>query len=231
MAITAAATCANSIAAMSRETRPEAALRAWAIDATANAQLAAREQILAGGKGDHAMLRALAERSLARSPTNGVAARVLGFVAAQEGDLPAAFGAMRFAHALTRRDLATELWLIEYHVQRDDVPRVLKHFDAAASTSQQAMGTLFPILITAVEDDRLVMPIADTLKRDPWWSQSLLRGMADQSTAPDNVWRLFAELSRSGIAIQGETLGVLRRRYPKVKSPSGLKVVAPSALP
>lgn len=202
----------TSLAAVNRKHRPEIALRFRPDDSFAKAQIASREQLSAAAESDPDRLRALAISALEHDPTHAQAARVLGFIRANAGDVPGAFRLMSYANRLSRRDLATQLWLIEYNVQRNDVPEVLRHFDAASSTSQQATTILFPILANAIEDPELVAPIADMLKRKPWWAPSLLQLMVTQSKASGSLVALFDALADAGQAVRGDIVEALAAR-------------------
>jgi hypothetical protein len=86
---------------------------------------------------------------------------------------PRARALVQQAELLSRRNLATELWLIEDAVRREDVPGALRHFDVALRTSKIAGGLLYPVLREALEDPQLTRPIAQTLSVAPWRSQFL----------------------------------------------------------
>ena len=211
-------------AAVSRDTQPEIALRALGDDSFARAQLASRMQLRPEKSDDPAYARRLARSALVRDPTHSQAVRAIGFLSLQTGDVAGAARAIEFTHQMTRRDVAAELWLIEYNVQLGKVREALGHFDAAASTSIEIQQTLFPILSGSLDDPRLVQPMADMLRRKPWWLLSLLRMMADgpstgisaaaNAAHASNVLSLFKILARRSIVFQQETIDRLVARLP-----------------
>lgn len=138
--------------------------------ADAHAQAGARLLLdQAGGKAME-QVRDHAARSLARQPVNPVAARLLGFVAAQNGRLTEAERLVGFAERMSRRDLPTQLWLIESNVQRGDIPAVLLHYDRALRTNRRARNTLFPVLGAAADEPAVRAPLARFLAHRPqWW--------------------------------------------------------------
>jgi hypothetical protein len=201
-----------TVAGITRRYQPALALRVQPFDALANAEMASSLQLDQQIRSDPNELKRLATEALQRDPTLAQAARVIGILDSLAGNVPAAARAMHYSDRLTHRDLATQLWLIEYNVQRNDVPEILRHFDAAASSSEGAMTLLFPILVQALDHADLVAPMADMLKRDPWWSPSLLMAMAQGTTNVDNVADLFTRLAASGHAPRQEIVDVIAQR-------------------
>lgn len=133
---------------------------------------AAFQSGIKSGRGDRG--EALARRALRADPSLAAAVRVIAF--AQERRAGAALSKERILHAatLSRRDLPTNVWLIEDAVSREDVPGALRSFDMALRTSQLAAPLLFPILNNALSDERLVAPTADLLAARPRWRDSFL---------------------------------------------------------
>ena len=203
--------CAT-IAGITWQSQPSVAIQFQPSNALANAQLANRMQLDPQLRPDPEQLRRLSSLALQRDPTLADATRVVGMVETAKGDMGRAAQAMHYSDHLTHRDLATQLWLIEYYVQRNDVPEILRHFDAAASSSAEATTVLFPVLVQALNHGDLVQPIALFLARDPWWSPSLLMAMARDTPNIDNVADLFGRLARTGHAPDEETVAVLVQR-------------------
>jgi len=123
---------------------------------------------------------------------------------------------MALAEQLSRRNLPLHLWMIQDAVERQDVAGALGHFDAALRTSRKAAPILMPVLLSALDDRRLVVPIAKTLARNPSWRpdftlESVSKGSVGSASAlaialaqlesklPDAyVSILMLRLSRSG---------------------------------
>jgi len=117
-----------------------------------------------------ARITELAERSLQRQPVNVVAARLLGIAAATKDDERRAAGLVRYAEAMSRRDLPTQLWLIEASVARGDIATALRHYDRALKTSVSGRTLLFPILADAANDPAIWEPLSRVLAARPqWW--------------------------------------------------------------
>jgi hypothetical protein len=201
-----------TIAGVARRYQPEIALRFQSFDALANAEYASRLQLDSRGQADPDELMELARTALRRDPTMAQASRVIGLVEAGRGRPAEAARALRYSDRLTRRDIATQLWLIEFYVQRNDVPEVLRHFEAAASSSTTATTILFPVLVNALNQNDLVEPMASMLARQPWWSASLLMAMAQGTQNLDNVADLFVRLARSGAPPRGDIVAIVIQR-------------------
>lgn len=160
---------------------PELALRWWPWGAAPKAALAAR--IAADVKAppaDLARAEQLAREALLREPVNVEAARALAMLRARENKLDAANRLFVYAEKLSRRDLPTQLWLIEHAVQNEDIPGALKHYDRALRTSRTAPDILLPVLVAAADDPAIVQPLVRTLAPRPhWWRQFMTLAMKD----------------------------------------------------
>ena len=113
---------------------------------------------------NRAEARRLASAALLRDPTAVGAARTLGFVADMDGKKQVAHAALTYSAMLSRRDAATQLWLIEEAVGRNDVPTALKHYDVALRTSALAKAAIEPVLLGATDDADLLVPIANVMR-------------------------------------------------------------------
>lgn len=139
------------------------------------AGLLARAEPAFSGRLDRARLdhvEAGAVAALNRQPVSAAAARVLGMVAAAKGDQARARRAFAYGETLSRRDLPTQLWLIEDAVQRNDIGAALTHYDRALRTSHRSAELLLPILVGAASDPAIARPLARiAAARPPWWQQ------------------------------------------------------------
>lgn len=142
--------------------------------------------------------RTIALAAIERDPTMVPAIRALGLIADLRGDTDRARALFYHADALTKRDLPTQLWMIEDAVGRDDVRGALRQFDAALRTSRHSAPILFPVLMGALEDPGLVEPIATLLAREPDWRPPFLRLLAETGEAKTGIARLLESLARRG---------------------------------
>ncbi len=132
---------------------------------------------------------ALAASALGRQPIDPVAIRLIGGSREVDGRRPDALKLMLGAQMLSRRDLLTQLWLIEYFSQTDDIERVLRHYEIALTGSNQSAAILFPVLVGALDDPNMVRPVAGLMQRghDRRWRASLLNELLTKPTAAPNV--------------------------------------------
>lgn len=204
---------AVGVAGITRFRAPAVAMALWPGDSRATAVQASLLITQELRPADLARAEALARQSIARDPTFGVAWRVLGFVADARRQRPAAARLMKRSEQLSRRDLATELWLIDYEVARNDVAGALRHFDIALRTSATAPQILFPVLREAISDDRLLMPIARVLAQRPEWRDRFLRDAIDSSTSLSGLAGLSLALDRVGAPLAAEQRQQLDNRF------------------
>ena len=175
---------------------PEAALRLQPRDARATATVAA--QVLAATRGrvtPEAARRAadLARQALERDPTVVEAWRTLAIVSTRRGQAERLF---HFANSLSRRDVPTQIWLIEDAVRRNDIPGALSHYDAALRSNLGSHQLLMPVLVNATGERRIVPSLVALLRTRPPWRAAFLSALAEGAPNPDNLVQLMTMLGR-----------------------------------
>lgn len=198
----------TGVAGIARASDPAAVLRLVPNDARALANLADRTLTADADKAQIARASALAREAIRRDPTVVGAVRVLAFVA-PKAEQPARFG---ISNRLSRRDLATQLWLIEAAVAANDGPRALGHFDAALRTSSVAPRILFPILSRATEEPELLPEITRLLARRPSWGTPFLYAAVNDAPSSQNLLAMVEGLKRSGYPVDAAILQNLVKR-------------------
>ena len=143
----------------------------------------------------------LAVQALHQDATAVLAAASLGLL-----DDNAARSRRRFeyAQALSRRNLATQLWGIEDSVRQGDVRGALHHYDIALRTEPAAADLLFPILATATADPAIRSPLVHLLAKRPMWGGNFITHMSASGPDPKVTAVLFAELRRAGVTVSDE---------------------------
>lgn len=198
---------ANSGAGILRSVRPDLALRLQPWDARAEAKAAEQLLVRNGGRNpDIAGADQLARAALLRDPTIVVAWRSLGMVAIARRRQDDAARMFHFAGQLTRRDLPTQLWLIEERVQRNDVPGALRQYDATLRSSGASYEILFPILVQATAGNGIVEPLADLLNTMPPWRRFFLERLAGGAPDSAKLARLMQLIRRSANADEQELM-------------------------
>ena len=133
------------------------------------AMAAARARIDAGEKPRDPAVRALVDAALARDVTMTPAIELSALETEAAGDKARAARLFDLSGKISRRSLATRLWLIQRSVDHGDVAGALQNFDIALRTSSAAPVVLFPVLTAATADPTLTDPIARTLDRPGDW--------------------------------------------------------------
>lgn len=143
----------------------------------------------------------LAKVALLREPTAVSAVATLGLLAELGGDLPAARRRFGYAERLSRRDLPTELWLIEDAVRREDISGALQHYDVALRTQAGSSDILFPVLAKASVDSSVASALGRKLMSRPPWGDMFLVFLANGTADPVATMRFYVDLSRRHLVI------------------------------
>lgn len=154
----------------------------------------------------------LALVALRQDPTAVKAVTTLGLQTQLRGDTVQARRLFDYAQRLSRRELQTQLWLIEDAVARNDVPGVLRHYDIALRTAKSAPDVLFPILASAISDPVVRTNTVATLARKPIWGASFIVFVAGGGEDPRAVADLLLRLDRAGVQVPDEPSTVVINR-------------------
>jgi hypothetical protein len=163
----------------------------------ARAKAVQAEQLLVAGRGGpaaRAEARSLAQAALLRDPTVVAAWRNLAiadFTPQRAGVTARLFGLIE---RMSRRDVPTQLWLIEERVRQNDIAGALQHYDIALRTAPEASQYLLPVLVSATGNDGIIGPLAALLRTDPPWRQSFLFTLAQAPPSGRNALRLVESL-------------------------------------
>lgn len=106
---------------------------------------------------------------LRRDPVNVIAARVAGIASAMTGDSAQGTRLLAYAESLSRRDLGTQVALIEAAVSRGDIGTALRHYDTALRTGDNSDQLLLPVLVAASRDPAIAAKLEPMLSRQPPW--------------------------------------------------------------
>lgn len=151
--------------------RPQAAL-AWKPD-SAEALSRQAERLLVAG--EFTAARSAAKRALEHDPLEARAIRVLGEVAALEGNLASARSLIAEAGRRSRSDVPAHQWLFQQRLADGDIKGALDSLDGVVRTGDTAGGGLMTAM--AVEASRPdVMPqVVERLATDPPWRYTFVR--------------------------------------------------------
>lgn len=126
-------------------------------------------------------------------PGNPIAARTLGVIAAMGRDERTALRALAYSEAMSRRDLRTQLLLIEARVQQNDAAGALRHYDRALRTTR-SVPILLSTMIAASNNAEIRDQVIRLLKRRPPWRSAFLVQLIDEQTPPDTVLPILRSL-------------------------------------
>lgn len=196
---------------------------AWPGGGSAQSRVDAATALLMPGAapGDVARARALAEAALVQEPANAAAARTLAMAALlqdREGDAARLFA---IAERLSRRDLPTQLWLIEDRVRRNDVAGALLHYDRALRASPESHALLLPVLVDASAAPGIAPPLARLVARQPYWAKPFAIRLFRDGRSPGAVAAIALALDLDpGVAADVNLLRRAEARLAALNAPA-----------
>lgn len=134
----------------------------------------------------------LAREALRREPLAVGSATLLSVDAMLAGDRSRADRLLDYASRLSRRNLSTQLLLIERAVSRNDAAGALRQFDITLRTSQTSFPTLFPVLANAIADPYFLEPMKRIAREDPSWFPFFVGEAVTVDGALPNLARIMA---------------------------------------
>ncbi len=132
-------------------------------------------------------LRAMATASLKAQALYAPALRMLGLTTGE----PRATALIDLAQRASRRDLLTQIWLIEKAAEADQLEKALSHFDIGLSISsgseQGGNALLLPVLSNAMEDPQIRTSFAKLVRQKPVWLGTALGYIISGNKQPEFV--------------------------------------------
>ncbi|MDV3458436.1 hypothetical protein RZN05_15670 [Sphingomonas sp. HF-S4] len=180
---------------------PEKAYAIAPSDGRIGALLAYRLWAADGGPAQRDKAARIAWDSLVDEPLAVPAVATLAFDAELRGRSAEAKKLFVHSDALSRRELLTQLWLIEDAVRHDDVPLAIRHYDIALRTSPPAFDLLFPVLAGAVSDPAIFKVLVPTLARRPLWGEAFIRYLSTSGPDPRRTAHFFRLLVANRITV------------------------------
>lgn len=120
-------------------------------------------------------VRRLATGSLAVLAVNPRALRLLATSLDQSATDSQRLALLNLSNRLSRREIGTQLLLIEKNAQTDAIGETLKHYDIALTTNRGAQERLFPILAAAIEDKAINREFANLMASKQPWIDAFIR--------------------------------------------------------
>jgi hypothetical protein len=140
-------------------------------------------------------------RALQQDPMAAAAVATLGLNADVRGDKAAARRYFAYAQKLSRRDLRTQLFMIEDAVQHGDIPGTLHQYDMTLRVFPAISDVLYPVLVSASTDPEIRRELVKTLAGKPTWSESFINFAAGSSANLKSTAALFLALRRAEVFV------------------------------
>jgi hypothetical protein len=137
---------------------------------------------------------------LRRDPLSRAAIRVLGLDQSLGHHDTAARTLLELSDRISRRDPATQIWLIDDRAHHSDLAGTLSHYDAALSTSPSSSALLYPALTKALAYPQIDSELAPLIhQRRSWVDGFVIYATANVAKAADlgRVLRAAAPLPAS----------------------------------
>jgi hypothetical protein len=201
-----------TMAGVFRDRLPALALRFAPFDARAQANSGQRLLASPRGRDRAAPARALATAALRRDATVVDAAALLGLSFGLKGDVAHAERSFQYASQLSRRNVVSQLWLLERDVQRNNIPGALSHFDRVLRTSPAMHAMLLPILSSASAEPPIARELNRMLRGRPNWGPDFISALLMQQSNPQALYRVTQGLLRPSEVREREQLGILLTR-------------------
>ena len=150
--------------------RPDLALGSVGLGDYPAARLAETQMARNTAKLTPKTIASMAQNSLRVQPINSPALRLLvsGVARADSGN-GNPFALLFLSNRVSRRDVATQLLLVEYYVSREDAGQVIDHYDSAMRVSSDIQPVLFPVLADALQGTNIQQALAPVIKGSPSW--------------------------------------------------------------
>lgn len=132
----------------------------------------------------------LAGKAFRLEPMDEKAVRQLALIAAQQNGKAAARRVMLLASQMGRRDLVTNMWLVEDYGRAENLPKALQHLDYALRTSSESQGILMSALVQAMANREMVPQMRKLLASDPSWRSAFWFGITEAKGPLQNALEL-----------------------------------------
>lgn len=123
--------------------------------------------------------------ALVRHPLEAKLLGILGLAYEASGDTKGAAVTMRLANRASRRDVVSQLYLIESASASGDVKVTLQHYNAALSTHPELNTALLPILSSAIVYPEIRTALRPYLRSNTKWVSAFLTVAAEKSSVTD----------------------------------------------
>jgi hypothetical protein len=203
---------ALAVSGLTRTQNPQVALTFMPNESTALATKA-DQLFFANPQKPPRAVQILAMAALQEQAINPEALRLLGYYADVQGDTAKAEKLIGMAATLSRREIGSQLWLIESSARQNNTRQTLIHYDVALRTKPEVQTILFPRLLTAIDDREIRVALKPYIRGGNDWAQGFLGFANANSKNLPILVDLIVESGglRDAKAAQSQELGLLSR--------------------
>lgn len=140
------------------------------------------------------------------SALNAASLRALSMIAASNGHNGEARKLLDLAHKVSRRDILTELSLIESSVQTGDLRATTLYYDEALSTNYGIWSQLFPILQNAMDEPQIRDEVARFIAAGRSWTMPFLSYVVNSGRSPEPAALAILDARRGSRLVQLDEL-------------------------
>lgn len=150
---------------------------------------------------DRRQADSVARQALHQNPISVTALATLAVNADIRGDKVNARRLFTSVQGLSRRNLITQLWMIEDAVSRGSIPQALRQYDVTLRVFPNMNALLYPVLAAGINDPIIRRGLVKILAGKPLWSESFITFIAASGPDPRVTAALFVDLRRAGVAV------------------------------
>lgn len=163
----------------------------------ASLQAAKQQQSLLLGNSEPLQQAARSARRVLEADLTQVdALSIMGLAANARGDHQAANRIMQASATLSKRDVATRLYLIERAARNEQLAEMLRQIDITLRFSPSAQAQMFPLLARALAEPSLVPDFIRILRPEPSWTEPFLYTAITSGHGTRNLARIYLALGK-----------------------------------
>lgn len=138
--------------------------------------------------------------------------RTQGFLAEQSGQAARAERLFVLADRASRRDAATQAWLLDHRLKTGDYERAFDHADAQLRRRIELGPEVFPKLATAMDNPTGLAALTRKLKPGAPWRRDFLIYLS-VNRSPQVAETLLLRLKAAGAAVEPEEIAIVLSGY------------------
>lgn len=192
--LTAYASGSSAFANIASGSRPELAITQVFGVASAAGSLADRTLLNSPDAKGLSEAAKLAKASIDARPIDARSLRVLGMAADVQGRSKVALQLLNLSNRMSRRDIGTQIWLLENSIRRGDITDAMLRYDLVLRTSEAMWPNMFPILASALDSAEVRSALAPYVKASPVWMPPFLSFAVLTGHDPKSVARLIKQV-------------------------------------